>query len=83
MLGESFEIYNFEKLTITVQNEIIKKLIGQSEFKVSEANLKKLNDQIEILRINKYFDDAVKAALKPKKKIKKKVVEEDSEVLEL
>lgn len=85
MIDESFEIYNFEKLTITVQNELVKRLIEQSEFKVSKDNLEKLNKQIEVCRINKYFDDAIKAALKPKKSKKKaKVAEEVSEeILEI
>lgn len=81
MLDDSFELYNFEKLPTTIQNEIVKKLTEQSDFKVSETKLKKLNEQIEICRISKYFDDAIKAALKPNKSKKKKAESED--VLEI
>ena len=82
-MDELFELWEFFKLSIEVQDNIIKSL--KENLNVTAYNAQKLNEQIEIGRINHYLDLAVKKA-KPKpvkKPVKKKVVESDSDVLSL
>lgn len=85
MIDDIFELYNLLKLPIDKQDLIIKDLMA-SDLSISQENVTKLNSEIQVGRINFYIEEATKKAKAIKKpRVKKKVVEEDSEdeILEL
>lgn len=80
MMDDIYELYNLLKLPIDKQDLIIKDLMA-SELKISQENVTKLNNEIEIGRVNSFLEEAVKKA-KPKavkKPRAKKVVKEVDE----
>ena len=80
MLEEDIEIdSDFFKLKIDVQNEIIKNLIEQTDFKLSKINIDKLVSKIEIERINYYLEKAIESKRPKAKRYKKVLVKDDSE----
>jgi len=70
---------NFFKLTIPVQNEIIKSLIENKDFKLSKNNIDILVQKVEVSRINYYIEKAIDSKKPKAKKYKKVLVKEDSE----
>lgn len=79
-MDDIYELYNLLKLPIDKQDLIIKDLMA-SELKISQENVTKLNNEIEIGRVNSFLEEAVKKA-KPKavkKPRAKKVVKEVDE----
>ena len=80
MLEEDIEIDSeFFKLKIDVQNEIIKNLIEQTDFKLSKINIDKLVSKIEIERINYYLEKAIESKRPKAKRYKKVLVKDESE----
>jgi hypothetical protein len=70
---------DFFKLTIPVQNEIIKSLIENKDFKLSKNNIDILVQKVEVSRINYYIEKAIDSKKPKAKKYKKVLVKEDSE----